>query len=101
MPLSELSGYQSRLNAMTSGQGRYTLELSHYEAVPPAVQQTLFIPIPYGCGDGSRDYRARGEETRRGRTGTNTDELDSMSDEDAQRTLAEANRPLGIGDERE
>ena len=24
VPMSELSGYQSRLNAMTSGQGRYT-----------------------------------------------------------------------------
>mgnify|MGYP001556345312 CR=1 FL=1 len=41
VPLSELSGYQSRLNAMTSGQGRYTIALSHYEAVPPAMQQTL------------------------------------------------------------
>ena len=41
VPLSELSGYQSRLNALTSGQGRYTMELSHYEAVPPAIQQTL------------------------------------------------------------
>jgi elongation factor G len=40
-PLSELAGYQSRLNAMTSGQGRYTLELSHYEPVPPTVQQQL------------------------------------------------------------
>ena len=40
-PLSELSGYQTRLNALTSGQGRYTLALSHYEAVPPAVQQQL------------------------------------------------------------
>ncbi|MBE7419972.1 MAG: elongation factor G [Ideonella sp.] len=40
-PLSELSGYQSRLNAMTSGQGRYTIALSHYEPVPPAVQQQL------------------------------------------------------------
>ena len=40
-PLSELAGYQSRLNAMTSGQGRYTLELSHYEPVPPNVQQQL------------------------------------------------------------
>ncbi|WP_284616524.1 elongation factor G [Aquabacterium humicola] len=40
-PLSELSGYQSRLNAMTSGQGRYTLALSHYEPVPPTVQQQL------------------------------------------------------------
>jgi elongation factor G len=26
---------------MTSGQGRYTMALSHYEAVPPTVQQTL------------------------------------------------------------
>ncbi|MDE1947417.1 MAG: elongation factor G [Burkholderiales bacterium] len=41
VPLSELSGYQSRLNAMTSGQGRYTIELSHYEPVPPSVQATL------------------------------------------------------------
>jgi elongation factor G len=40
-PLSELSGYQSRLNAMTSGQGRYTIELSHYEPVPAPVQQQL------------------------------------------------------------
>ena len=41
VPMSELSGYQSRLNAMTSGQGRYNIELSHYEAVPPNVQQQL------------------------------------------------------------
>ena len=40
-PLSELAGYQSRLNAMTSGQGRYTIAFSHYEPVPPAVQQQL------------------------------------------------------------
>jgi elongation factor G len=40
-PLSELAGYQNRLNAMTSGQGRYSIALSHYEAVPPAVQQQL------------------------------------------------------------
>ncbi|MBL0148730.1 MAG: elongation factor G [Ideonella sp.] len=40
-PLSELSGYQIRLNALTSGQGRYTLALSHYEAAPPTVQQQL------------------------------------------------------------
>jgi elongation factor G len=41
VPMSELSGYQSRLNAMTSGQGRYLIELSHYEAVPPNTQQQL------------------------------------------------------------
>jgi elongation factor G len=40
-PLSELADYQSRLNALTSGQGRYTLALSHYEAVPAGVQQQL------------------------------------------------------------
>ena len=40
-PLAELSGYQTRLNALTAGQGRYTLSLSHYEVAPPAVQQRL------------------------------------------------------------
>jgi elongation factor G len=40
-PLSELTGYQNRLNAMTAGQGSYTIELSHYEAVPPSIQQQL------------------------------------------------------------
>jgi elongation factor G len=40
-PLAELSGYQSRLNAMTAGQGRYALALSHYDAVPPTVQAQL------------------------------------------------------------
>ncbi|MEK8032054.1 elongation factor G [Ideonella sp. DXS29W] len=40
-PLAELTGYQNRLNALTSGQGRYTLQLSHYEAVPPHVQSQL------------------------------------------------------------
>jgi elongation factor G len=41
VPLSELSSYQSRLNALTSGQGRYTVALSHHEAVPPAMQAEL------------------------------------------------------------
>jgi len=40
-PLSELAGYQSRLNAMTAGQGRYATAFSHYEPVPPPVQQQL------------------------------------------------------------
>jgi elongation factor G len=29
--MPELRGYQSRLNAPTSAQGRYTIELSHHE----------------------------------------------------------------------
>jgi elongation factor G len=40
-PLSELAGYQNRLNAMTAGQGRYTIRPSHYDTVPPPVQQQL------------------------------------------------------------
>ncbi|SFQ75241.1 elongation factor G [Variovorax sp. OK605] len=41
VPMAELASYQSRLNAMTSGQGRYTIALSHYDAVPAPIQQTL------------------------------------------------------------
>jgi elongation factor G len=48
-PLSELAGYQSRLNAMTSGQGRYTIEFSHHDPVPPPVQQQL--SSQYRVGD--------------------------------------------------
>jgi elongation factor G len=40
-PLSELSSYQSRLNALTGGQGSFRLEFSHYESVPPTVQRQL------------------------------------------------------------
>lgn len=40
-PLSELASYQSRLNSLTGGQGRYTLAFSHYEPVPPSVQAQL------------------------------------------------------------
>ena len=41
VPLAEISTYQSRLNALTGGQGRYTYEESHYAAAPPTVQQAL------------------------------------------------------------
>ncbi len=41
VPMSELEGYASRLNAMTRGEGHYRIEPSHYEAVPPALQQQL------------------------------------------------------------
>ena len=40
-PLSELASYQLRLNALTGGQGRYTIAFSHYEPVPPNVQAQL------------------------------------------------------------
>jgi elongation factor G len=41
VPLSELDGYAGRLKAITQGQGSYSMELSHYEAVPPGVQTQL------------------------------------------------------------
>jgi elongation factor G len=40
-PLAELASYQLRLNSLTGGQGRYTIAFSHYEPVPPALQQQL------------------------------------------------------------
>jgi elongation factor G len=41
VPLSELNGYQSRLHSATAGRGSYTLEFSHYDIVPPAMQQKM------------------------------------------------------------
>ena len=41
VPLSELDGYSSRLKSISGGQGSYSVEFSHYEAVPPNVQQQL------------------------------------------------------------
>ncbi|WP_299346206.1 elongation factor G [uncultured Pseudoxanthomonas sp.] len=41
VPLAELDGYAAELKSMTAGQGRYSLDFSHYEAVPPNVQQKL------------------------------------------------------------
>lgn len=40
-PLAELASYQSRLNSLTGGQGRYTIAFSHYEPVPPTLQAQL------------------------------------------------------------
>lgn len=41
VPLAELNDYQSRLKSLTGGQGSYTIEFSHYAAVPPPIQQQL------------------------------------------------------------
>lgn len=41
VPLAELEGYANRLKSITAGQGFYSLEASHYSAVPPEVQQRL------------------------------------------------------------
>src|SRR5690606_12982493 len=41
VPLSELEGYAAELKSVTAGRGRYSLDFSHYEPVPAAVQQRL------------------------------------------------------------
>lgn len=41
VPLSELEGYAAELKSITAGRGRYALDFSHYEPVPPQVQQAL------------------------------------------------------------
>ena len=40
-PAAELIAYATRLNAMTSGEGHYTIAFSHYEPAPMSVQNTL------------------------------------------------------------
>ncbi|MGA2231354.1 MAG: elongation factor G [Tepidisphaeraceae bacterium] len=40
-PLAEVMQYQSQLKSVTGGQGSFVMELSHYEAVPPHVQQQI------------------------------------------------------------
>jgi elongation factor G len=41
VPLAELADYQSRLKALTGGEGAYTMDFSHYEPVPARRQQEL------------------------------------------------------------
>jgi len=41
VPLAELNEYQSRLKSLTGGEGTYTMDLSHYDPVPPRKQQEL------------------------------------------------------------
>jgi elongation factor G len=41
VPLSEVTQYNSQLKSVTSGRGSYSMSLSHYEIVPPNVQQSI------------------------------------------------------------
>jgi len=41
VPLSEVTQYNSQLKSVTGGRGSYSMSLSHYEAVPPNVQQQI------------------------------------------------------------
>ncbi len=41
VPLSEVTQYTSQLKSVTGGRGSYSMSLSHYEPVPPNVQQQI------------------------------------------------------------
>jgi elongation factor G len=41
VPLVELAEYSSRLNALTAGQGVFTMEFGHYEQAPDPLQEQL------------------------------------------------------------
>ncbi|MCS6865136.1 MAG: elongation factor G [Gemmataceae bacterium] len=40
-PLAEVARYAAQLGGMTQGTGSYSMELSHYEIVPPNIQQQI------------------------------------------------------------
>ncbi len=40
-PLAEVMQYQSQLKSVTGGQGSFVMEFSHYEPMPPQVQQQI------------------------------------------------------------
>jgi elongation factor G len=41
VPLAEVTNYQNQLKSVTGGQGSFSMEFSHYEAVPSNVQQQI------------------------------------------------------------
>ncbi len=41
VPMAEVGEYASELKALTAGRGRYAIEFSHHEPVPPGVQKQL------------------------------------------------------------
>ena len=41
VPLAEIGDYSNELKAISGGRGRYAIEFSHHEAVPPQVQKHL------------------------------------------------------------
>ena len=41
VPLAEMFGYATALRSLTQGRGSYTMQLSHYEAVPESIQSEI------------------------------------------------------------
>ncbi|RMF73886.1 MAG: elongation factor G [Planctomycetota bacterium] len=51
VPLAEVANYSSQLKSATAGQGSYMMELSHYDVVPPNVQQQIVAAHKPGDDD--------------------------------------------------
>jgi elongation factor G len=41
VPLAEVQHYQADLQSITGGEGSFTMEFDHYDAVPPQIQKSL------------------------------------------------------------
>lgn len=41
VPLAEVASYASQLKSVTAGQGSYSMDFSHYDIVPPNIQQQI------------------------------------------------------------
>ena len=41
VPLSEMFGYATELRSRTQGRGQYSMQPSHYEAVPKNIQESI------------------------------------------------------------
>ena len=50
VPLSAITDFPTELKSMTGGEGRFVVELSHYEAVPPHIQKQLTEAGANGSG---------------------------------------------------
>lgn len=49
VPLAEVANYSSQLKSVTGGAGSFSMELSHYDIVPPMVQQQIVAAYkPHG-----------------------------------------------------
>lgn len=52
VPLSEVTNYQSQLKSVTGGQASFTMEMSHYDPIPPHLQQQVVAEYkPHSNGD--------------------------------------------------
>ncbi len=51
IPLAEVATYNSQLKSVTGGQGSYSMEFSHYDPVPPNVQQQIVAAYKPKGGD--------------------------------------------------